>query len=264
MAEAEKEVRQKAEELSSDDLRVWILSNFIPKGEIEHEKKVTTLPKDLLDSDSFNVKDLGLETLTGGMSGPGPACGIVVQGLLSRNECKNIIEYTEGIGYGIMGTANTGRAYRGNTRCMCVDTDGDFTKALWERIKSQVPERIEIDDEIWVASGLNDHYRFARYAKGQGFAKHVDKQTVVEKTMQSLLTVNIYLNDLTEKEHGKTRFYGKRGGFGEPICAAGGVAGSAAVFPQTYDESISPWHDGEKLKSGLKYLMRTDVMYKPQ
>lgn len=253
--------KAKQDGISAEELRTWILDNFIPKdGEIEHEQKVNRIPVSLLNPHSVEVR---LQTLPGGLEGPGAACGIVLEGLLTRDECKNIIEYTENVGYGLMGTANTGRAYRGNTRCMCIDEDGSLTKAIWKRVKSHVPERITFDDKTWVAFGLNDHYRFARYAKGQGFARHVDKQTVIERTHQTLLTVNIYLNDLNEEERGRTRFYGKRGGFGKPVCAAGGVSGSAAIFPQTYDENISPWHDGDKLRGGLKYLMRTDVMYKP-
>ena len=41
------------------------------------------------------------------------------------------------------------------------------------------------------------------------------------------------------------------------VGAAGGVAGSAVVFRQ---ELVR--HDGERLASGVKYLMRTDVVYK--
>merc|ERR1711924_263390 len=41
------------------------------------------------------------------------------------------------------------------------------------------------------------------------------------------------------------------------VDIAGGVAGSVAIFKQ---ESVI--HDGEPLASGLKYLMRTDVIFK--
>ena len=68
------------------------------------------------------------------------------------------------------------------------------------------------------------------------------------------MTVNIYLNDLEPAQHGRTRFFLERKG--GAVDAAGGVAGSAVLFKQEH-----ALHDGEPLASGLKYLMRTDVMF---
>jgi len=255
---------------TQETLTAEVLSNHINEkyleidSELEHEKLVNSLPKSLLD-ESFSSDDIQITVLPGGLAGPGPACGLLVEGLLSRMECKNIIDYTEKVGYGYIGKSKAGKAYRGNTRVMCKDEALDFTSALWERIKPLVPSTIKYEDcgtpQVWQASKLNPHYRFAKYKKGQGFAKHVDKQTLMAQTYQTMFTVNIYLNDISTENKGRTRFYGKRGGLGKPIAASGGVAGSVAIFPQTYNEEISPWHDGQMLSGGLKYLMRTDVIY---
>ena len=69
-----------------------------------------------------------------------------------------------------------------------------------------------------------------------------------------LMTVNIYLNDLGTAQHGRTRFFLERSG--QMVDNAGGLAGSAVLFKQEH-----ALHDGDLLSSGLKYLMRTDVLF---
>jgi hypothetical protein len=103
-------------------------------------------------------------------------------------------------------------------------------------------------------------YRFAKYYPGEGFAIHVDKPTIYEKEICSIYTVNIYLNDLSPEQGGLTRFFTKMIG-GNLVASAGGVAGSVAIFKQSV-VPYTPVHDGEIVKCGLKYLMRTDIVFK--
>ena len=72
------------------------------------------------------------------------------------------------------------------------------------------------------------------------------------------VTLNFYLNDLSAAQRGRTFFYGARDA--PPADAAGGEAGSVAIFEQ---ETVR--HSGEPLAAhGLKYLLRTDVVYQLQ
>lgn len=258
---------QHQKSISPDELTQWINDSYGDESanadaDLPPEKPAVLLLNDevkewLCEDNVFDPDVIEVENLPGGLEG----MGIVLSNVFSRRECQQIIQETEKLGYGSLGRSKTGGAYRGNSRLQCIDAGGSFTEALWKRIIPYIPTKESIPGEpLWVASGLNDHYRFARYRKGQGFAKHVDKQTILEHERCSILTVNIYLNDIAPELRGRTRFYAKPGGLGKPVAETGGVAGSVAIFKQTAVD-YSPWHDGDKLLGGLKYLMRTDVMY---
>ncbi|KAL3426844.1 hypothetical protein PVAG01_00353 [Phlyctema vagabunda] len=75
------------------------------------------------------------------------------------------------------------------------------------------------------------------------------------------MTINIYLNNVDESHGGATRFL-------EPINPSTEInsentvlskvqplRGTAAIF---HDNVL---HDGEELTAGVKYLLRTDIMY---
>lgn len=71
-----------------------------------------------------------------------------------------------------------------------------------------------------------------------------------------MYTVNIYLND--DFEGGATRFYLNR----DDVIPLRMPRGSAVIFRQLpFREYL---HDGARVESGYKYLMRTDVMYELQ
>jgi len=78
------------------------------------------------------------------------------------------------------------------------------------------------------------------------------------------MSVNIYLNTVPEENKGATRVlkhFPSHGNYwnGRDVLTALAkvqpVQGSASVFRETL------WHDGEELLDGVKYLLRTDVVY---
>eukprot|EP01091_Cochliopodium_minus_P006902 TRINITY_DN16865_c0_g1_i1.p1 TRINITY_DN16865_c0_g1~~TRINITY_DN16865_c0_g1_i1.p1 ORF type:complete len:251 (-),score=61.89 TRINITY_DN16865_c0_g1_i1:9-761(-) len=212
-----------------------------------------------LELEGYDVNNIKKEELEGGLEG----YGIILKNVLSRKECKKILEISESIGYGNLGKGNTGNAYRGNRRLQIHDIDERLGKEIWRRISHYIPLSEEIpEDGKFIFDSINPRYRFAKYYEGNGFAIHVDKPTVFEKDICSVYTVNIYLNDLSNEQGGRTRFY-KKMTDKVPVAAAGGEAGSIAIFKQSLFP-YSPVHDGEKVNSGLKYLMRTDLIYKRQ
>ena len=68
----------------------------------------------------------------------------------------------------------------------------------------------------------------------------------------SRITVQLYLHDVPEEFGGATTFIGAGKNFPcRPKC------GSALVFTQNL------LHEGSLVKKGIKYTMRTEVMYRP-
>jgi len=188
--------------------------------------------------------------------------GIVLSGLLTRRECQKIIAETERVGYGY---TSFPKAYRGNRRLQLDDVTGTLAAKIWSGIQSFVPAQLQVDwmpknrlgdypTGRWRAVGCKTRFRFSKYFAGEHFEKHVDSLQCFGPDRFSLLTVNVYLNDLLPEQHGRTRFFLARDG--DSVASAGGTAGSLVIFRQE-----GPIHDGEALSSGLKYLMRTDVIY---
>ena len=58
-------------------------------------------------------------------------------------------------------------------------------------------------------------------------------------------------------EGGHTRFFSMNAK--DPIFTIQPETGTSLLFRQLH--SIEHWHDGEKVTKGIKYLLRTDVMY---
>jgi hypothetical protein len=69
------------------------------------------------------------------------------------------------------------------------------------------------------------------------------------------MTINIYLNAVPEFYGGSTRFLSSSSST-SVLFKVQPELGLAALFRDDV------WHDGEELRGGVKYLLRTDFMYK--
>lgn len=92
--------------------------------------------------------------------------------------------------------------------------------------------------------GLNERLRFYRYAPGQAFRWHRDGRFVRGLAEASRLTFMVYLND--DFQGGHTEF---RDVTVEP------ERGMALVFEHGL------LHQGSEVLAGVKYVLRSDVMY---
>lgn len=130
---------------------------------------------------------------------------------------------------------------RNNDRIIFDDTA--LAARLFDRAKPFLPsERYE-----WSLCGFNERLRFYRYEKGQYFKMHKDGTYARSETEESMLTFMIYLNQ--GFEGGETKFQWD---------TVKPETGMALVFPHRM------FHKGDEVKSGVKYVLRTDVMYKKQ
>jgi len=244
-----------SDDLSPALLTQWIMERF-NRGSDRPELPPQPIDLSASLSSHFDPAQIERRDLEGGLDG----FGVVLEHVLTRKECQQLISDSEKVGYGTLGEGPTGQAYRGNRRLQLDETSGKLGAEIWRRIKPYVPLIQDVPGEgKYEFESINTRYRCAKYFKGEAFMVHVDKPTVYEPERMSILTVNMYLNDLSPEQGGRTRFYTKING--KPVAAAGGSAGSLVMFKQA-NMPYTPFHDGEMVKDGLKYLMRTDVIYK--
>lgn len=168
---------------------------------------------------------------------------LVIDNLFTEEECKNLIETGYNIGY----EKPTIKSAEGDIIKESVRNNGraiynnqEFADELFKRIKDSLPEEISGH----TLKGLNEELKIYRYEKGQRFKIHTDIPYKRNEKERSFLTVMVYLNE--EFTGGQTWFMD---GTVTP------KTGSALVFTQ------SVMHSGGEVKEGVKYAIRTDVMY---
>ena len=110
--------------------------------------------------------------------------------------------------------------------------------------------------EGWKAHSLDSHFRYYRYDTDQRFKAHVDG-SVKKGELKSFVTLLIYLND--GFEGGETQFFSDKDEDGKRIMlhCIKPAAGDLLLFQHRW------WHEGCKLESGRKYVLRSDVFYEP-
>lgn len=169
----------------------------------------------------------------------------------TEEECKELIRLSEENGYETaLINIGGGRQVkmtdvRNNDRSI-IDSFG-LSGELWERLKPFIPETFKGHKVV----GLNERLRFLRYYEGQYFAPHFDGVYVRDDQSElSLITVQLYLNE--GMKGGATTFLsGEESQRVECVPKIGRVL----IFEHRL------YHEGSTLRGGIKYTIRTDVMY---
>ena len=126
--------------------------------------------------------------------------------------------------------------------------DFKLTNEIFSRIHEALPKTFQGRSLI----GLNERLRILKYHPGDFFSTHKDGSYVRKETGErSLITMLFYLNE--DYKGGKTTFY-------KPTRTD-----ELEITPETglillHDHNID--HGVPKLEKGIKYVIRTDVMYK--
>ncbi len=166
--------------------------------------------------------------------------------VLSAAECAEAIERIEQLGPAAA-PVSTPRGFvmmpdvRNNERVMFDDVP--LAARLFARIQGALPPVLCGMNAV----GANERFRCYRYQPGQQFAAHYDGAYVRTSQERSLLTLIVYLND--DFEGGRTAFLD----FGLEAIPK---TGTALVFQHLL------LHEGCTVHSGVKYAMRSDVMYR--
>jgi hypothetical protein len=159
------------------------------------------------------------------------------------DECDDAIRLSESLGFDdapiqtFLGPA-LDKEVRSNSRVIL--DDSDRARRLWERARLYVPETLAGHRAL----GVNERFRFYRYDPGQAFRWHRDGSFQRPDGQRSRLTFMVYLND--DFTGGGTRF---------ERAVIQPQKGMALFFVHHL------LHEGAAVRSGRKYVMRTDVMY---
>ena len=179
---------------------------------------------------------------------------IVIQNVFSVPECMAMIEDTERRGYE-QALLNIGGGrqvlatdYRRSSRCI-VDSV-DQAAEIWKRVKEHVPPVWNHAGVEWRAVGLNERLRFLRYSPGDFFAPHCDGCYERENGERSFITLQLYLNE--DFEGGATAFLDT---FSNAAFSLQPKTGNVLIFQHDI------YHEGAEVTKGLKYAVRTDVMF---
>lgn len=170
--------------------------------------------------------------------------------LLSQSECADLISRCEEKGFAKLQGYDPN--YRNNTRL--IFTDYDLAQTLYTKMLPYLPQTMDTFEGIWAVSGLNERFRCCKYTQNQKFKIHCDGSFERNADEKSHLTVNIYLNNVSDG--GATRFFDRKQSNRNVIAKVQPTAGQCLIFEH------DNLHDGQRLGSGLKYLLRTDVMYR--
>ncbi|CAE7535003.1 unnamed protein product [Symbiodinium natans] len=184
-----------------------------------------------------------------------------IDNFLTEEECLGWIAWGEGKGFEeAKQKANSVYAHRDNGRIEF--SSPDIAYLLWLRIKNFVPDYVGKPPRA--ALGCSPRIRVYRYVKGQRFGQHVDgSRDEPEMGGRTHFTVLVYLNgghreskDL-QVRGGETVFWkdhdGKR-----PALAFPPTRG-VCLFHGHGDECMT--HEGAGVEEGVKYVLRTDVVY---
>ncbi|KAG2736318.1 hypothetical protein G9P44_000408 [Scheffersomyces stipitis] len=159
-------------------------------------------------------------------------------------------------------------AVRFNDRCSL--TDFKSAEILWNYLRSLLLQQTEYEDEemdkikdkFSAACGLNPQLRIYRYRSGHHFNPHYDESVVCPlndkgtskgKTKWTLL---IYLTGDEEFKGGGTIFHSEMGGT-ESLNIHPGKG--MALLHKHGDDCLL--HEAELVKSGVKWVLRSDVAY---
>ena len=169
-----------------------------------------------------------------------------ITNFLSREECDTLIQKSEAMGYEEATVTAAGgvqrmlKEVRNNERVLYKDES--YAALIWKRLQDFAP----VGNTDRTACGLNELFRFYKYSPGQRFKMHKDGSFIRDASEASEYTFMIYLNE--DYTGGETVFAS-----GETIRPQ---TGAALIFHHPLR------HEGRLLTAGVKYVLRTDIMYR--
>lgn len=161
-----------------------------------------------------------------------------VDDVYTSDECRRFIDLIEASEPEL---ATNNPIYRDQDRV--IRDDPSIATDLFRRLRPHLPERMG----QLVLFGLNDRLRMYRYQTGQKFAPHMDHWFRPNDSQVTLHTVLAYFND--DFDGGHTNFMEQLDATVTP------KSGRVVIFQHKLR------HEGCEVRRGVKYAMRSDVIY---
>jgi hypothetical protein len=197
----------------------------------------------------------------------------LIHNFLSKEECAYYINNIETLG---LEDLTYGKHYRNNTRCIALSNE--ISEYLWERLKPFIKPITVLPNDYkqigkgyklegtWDPIGLNPCWRFCKYTPGGHFGPHYDGPYIINDNERSLQTLNLYLN--SDFNGGSTNFVNENqsrlpGNNGKYYADEKNIL--LKIVPHTGLALIfnhHMLHEGQALESNVKYLMRSDVLFR--
>ncbi|KAF2720032.1 hypothetical protein K431DRAFT_286186 [Polychaeton citri CBS 116435] len=256
-----------------------------------------TLPDDFLSSSSANMTAAKIDFTQANLPEYAGRYACIIENALTADECQQLLHAAEATTDGVWERAmvNTGGGEQKlmllARNCGRIIWDSrDIAGRVWQRI-AHLPEVQEIlrlekratvtgigppkRGEVWKLTRPNERMRFLKYGRGEYFRPHCDGMYITpDGKERCFFTLHLYLSD-----SGKPNEEALEGLSAEGSKAAvrGATIGGATTFhgmdmERQLDvdsktgrvllfQQRDLLHSGDDVLQGLKYTMRTDLMY---
>ncbi len=155
-----------------------------------------------------------------------------IENFFSETICRECIDIAE---QGDWRTSNLG-----TRKIQTTQLDRGWLEGL---LREHIPHEIQ----GWHYEGIHPATcQFFKYTENDTFPNHQDAPIEVSPRVQSLFTLVVYLNDC----------HGGETGFPEKNKTLAPRLGRAVIFPQNF------LHNSARVGSGLKYILRAQVLYR--
>jgi hypothetical protein len=172
----------------------------------------------------------------------------LIKKFMPEMRCDEFVKHAEKIGFN-KADDKYPLSYRTNKRCW--EDNETLAQSLWKKLSGSKLFSEEITD----ACGINSRLRYCRYDSSEVFNIHRDGRYYKTPSEYSKLTFLMYLSDASDYEGGSTRFFSEHNQ-DSLLCDIKGNKGDVIIF----DHRL--WHEGGRIDSGTKHILRSDVLFR--
>lgn len=196
--------------------------------------------------------------------------------VFSPEECERLISASEAMGYLSDAAVSLPRHIRHNDSLTWV-VDETTDQTIWQRVSHLFDDREGLYDDK-AAVGINARFRFYRYSEGDYFSQHSDGSWPGSRVIGDELVANAYPDRYSQMTFlillsddftgGATQFLVNADDSSKPARQGDNVrqvnvrtpAGSVLCFPHGM-HPMHCIHSSEEIQQGVKYIIRTDVLF---